>query len=167
MLQEWAIFTGKYREGIDEPDYAIWKTRLRCAFNKAPDIQEIKELTDLDAVHPFRVYKFLPKTSRIYQESPLIPPVHNFMASKVAYVGKKSEMDSGGDSGFHNSGSMDIEETSIHGKSLDIMRSKESSELTEKELADLKDDMQCPTRPVTSLKELALGELWILGANDY
>ena len=60
-LQEWAKHTGRYREGVDERDYATWKTRLRCAFNKAPDIQEVKDMTNLDAVQPFRVYRLLPK----------------------------------------------------------------------------------------------------------
>lgn len=65
VLQEWAKHTGRYREGVDERDYATWKTRLRCAFNKAPDIQEEKELTNLDAIQPYRVYRLLPKKCKI------------------------------------------------------------------------------------------------------
>ena len=63
--QEWAKHTGRYREGVDERDYATWKTRLRCAFNKAPDIQEVKDMTNLDAVQPFRVYRLLPKKRKL------------------------------------------------------------------------------------------------------
>ena len=38
-----------------------WKTRLRCAFNKAPDIEEVKAKHNRDAPLPYKVYKFLPK----------------------------------------------------------------------------------------------------------
>jgi hypothetical protein len=56
--QEWAIQTGRYREGIDEEDYPTWKTRLRCAFNKAPDIEEVRDRRHLDGPEPYRVYRF-------------------------------------------------------------------------------------------------------------
>lgn len=56
IFMEWAKHTGKYREGVDEPNYPTWKTRLRCAFNKAPDIQEVKEESQLNCHEPFRVY---------------------------------------------------------------------------------------------------------------
>ena len=64
MLQEWARHTGKFRENIDKPDYATWKTRLRCAFNKAPDIEEVKEESNLNCTDPFRVYRFKEKPGR-------------------------------------------------------------------------------------------------------
>jgi len=57
-MQEWAKNTGKYREGVDTPRYARWKTRLRCAFNKASDIAEVvSERQTLDP-EPYRVYQF-------------------------------------------------------------------------------------------------------------
>lgn len=65
VVQEWASHTGRYRgQGIDEPDYVTWKTRLRCALNKAPDIQEVKaECQTEDNANAFRVFEFLKKTS--------------------------------------------------------------------------------------------------------
>ncbi|XP_041377071.1 interferon regulatory factor 8-like isoform X2 [Gigantopelta aegis] len=61
IFKEWAIHTGRFREGIDTPDWPSWKTRLRCALNKMPDIKEIKKMGNLDGPEPFRVYQFLPK----------------------------------------------------------------------------------------------------------
>ena len=63
LCQEWARHTGRFREGIDEPDYVKWKTRLRCAFNKAPDIEEVKEESQLEGPDPFRVYILKPRKS--------------------------------------------------------------------------------------------------------
>lgn len=61
IFKEWARHTGRFREGIDEPDYVKWKTRLRCAFNKAPDIEEVKEESQLDGPDPYRVYLLKPR----------------------------------------------------------------------------------------------------------
>ena len=58
-LQEWARFTGKYVEGRDKPDHKMFKTRLRCAFNKAPDIEEMPEMRKYKGVNPYRVYRLL------------------------------------------------------------------------------------------------------------
>jgi len=65
-LQEWAKQTGSYREGIDKPDYVKWKTRLRCALNKAQDIEylEHESQTQEDLPEPYRVYEFKPRTSK-------------------------------------------------------------------------------------------------------
>jgi len=59
-MQEWAKNTGKYREGVDRPRYARWKTRLRCAFNKAPDIVEVTSERQPLEPEPYRVYQFRP-----------------------------------------------------------------------------------------------------------
>ncbi|KAK7491397.1 hypothetical protein BaRGS_00017375 [Batillaria attramentaria] len=59
IFKEWAIHTGRYREGTDAPDWPSWKTRLRCALNKLPDIQELRELSCYDEPNPYRVYKFV------------------------------------------------------------------------------------------------------------
>ncbi|KAL5020857.1 hypothetical protein ScPMuIL_000012 [Solemya velum] len=58
IFKEWAVHTGRFREGVDEPDFPTWKTRFRCALNKLPDIQELKEQSQLDDPNPFRVYQF-------------------------------------------------------------------------------------------------------------
>ena len=70
VFMEWAKHTGRFREGIDDADYATWKTRLRCAFNKAPDIQEVKDKTNLDAPEPYRVYLLLPRKGSSYDQTP-------------------------------------------------------------------------------------------------
>ncbi|TSK58000.1 Interferon regulatory factor 4 [Bagarius yarrelli] len=45
LFKAWALFKGKYREGIDKPDPPTWKTRLRCALNKSNDFEELLERT--------------------------------------------------------------------------------------------------------------------------
>lgn len=60
IFMEWAKNTGKYREGVDTPRYACWKTRLRCAFNKAPDIVELVSERQPLEPEPYRVYQFRP-----------------------------------------------------------------------------------------------------------
>ena len=59
LLQEWARFTGKFVEGRDKPDFKMFKTRLRCAFNKAPDIEEVPEMRKYKGISPYRVYRLL------------------------------------------------------------------------------------------------------------
>ena len=59
-FQEWARFTGKFVEGRDKPDFKMFKTRLRCAFNKAPDIEELTDLRKYKGISPYRVYRLLP-----------------------------------------------------------------------------------------------------------
>ena len=50
------MHTGKHRENIDAKEFATWKTRLRCALNKAPDIEEMKNESKLEGPDPYRVY---------------------------------------------------------------------------------------------------------------
>lgn len=61
IFKEWAIHTGRFREGVDHADWPTWKTRFRCALNKLPDIQEMKDHNQLDGSDPYRAYKFLSK----------------------------------------------------------------------------------------------------------
>jgi len=60
FVQEWAKQTGSYREGVDKPDYSLWKTRLRCALHKAHDIEYIERESQshTDSLDPYRVYQF-------------------------------------------------------------------------------------------------------------
>ena len=64
--QEWAKNTGRWKEGDAEPNYAQLKTRLRCAFNKAPDIDEIKELHCTKSDEPYKVYRFTERRGTTY-----------------------------------------------------------------------------------------------------
>jgi len=59
-VQEWAKQTGRYREGVDDEDYPMWKTRLRCALTKSPDIEEVTAMRSNDSSDPYRVYRFKP-----------------------------------------------------------------------------------------------------------
>lgn len=60
IFKAWAVHSGRHREGIDKPEPIVWKTRLRCALNKMPDIRELPELSRLDVADPYRVYELLP-----------------------------------------------------------------------------------------------------------
>ncbi|XP_059748992.1 interferon regulatory factor 4 isoform X1 [Bos taurus] len=57
--QAWAIYKGKYLEGIDKEDPSTWKTRLRCALNKSADFCEVPERSQLDISNPYKVYRLL------------------------------------------------------------------------------------------------------------
>ncbi|XP_038070400.1 uncharacterized protein LOC119739496 isoform X2 [Patiria miniata] len=76
----WSLNTGKYKPSIHVPEPAVWKTRLRTALNKLPDIEEVQEKTQLDIPEPYRVYRFLPKkpsgpVKRVMPTSPSYVPV--------------------------------------------------------------------------------------------
>ena len=57
------MHTGRYREGVDEPDWVSWKTRLRCALNKAQDIIECKNESRVKAedYDPYKVFELRPR----------------------------------------------------------------------------------------------------------
>ncbi|KAK3581146.1 hypothetical protein CHS0354_024676 [Potamilus streckersoni] len=59
IFKEWAVHTGRYREGVDKADWPTWKTRFRCALNRLPNIQEVKDLNRLDGNDPYKVYRFV------------------------------------------------------------------------------------------------------------
>nr|NP_001071742.1 interferon regulatory factor like protein [Ciona intestinalis]BAE06513.1 interferon regulatory factor like protein [Ciona intestinalis] len=67
IFMAWAKHSGRYREGVDKPEPIVWKTRLRCALNKMPDIQEIPERSRLDISEPYRVYRLLPPVHKASQ----------------------------------------------------------------------------------------------------
>lgn len=63
-IKAWAMFKGKYKEGIDKPDPPTWKTRLRCALNKSNDFDEIVERSQLDISDPYKVYRIIPEGAK-------------------------------------------------------------------------------------------------------
>ncbi|XP_035663083.1 uncharacterized protein LOC118406837 [Branchiostoma floridae] len=73
LFKEWAKYTGKYREDVDKPEPAVWKTRLRCALNKHPKIHEVKHESQPEDFHnPYKVYVFQDKTDeKITVKKPL------------------------------------------------------------------------------------------------
>lgn len=62
--QAWALFKGKYREGVDKLDPPTWKTRLRCALNKSSDFEELVGRSQLDVSEPFKVYRVIPEGNK-------------------------------------------------------------------------------------------------------
>ncbi|XP_051233838.1 interferon regulatory factor 4 [Dicentrarchus labrax] len=76
LFKAWALFKGKYREGIDKPDPPTWKTRLRCALNKSNDFEELVERSQLDISDPYKVYRIIPEGAKKrprQEDSPLSP----------------------------------------------------------------------------------------------
>lgn len=59
------MHTGRYRgEGVDEKEMVTWKTRLRCALNKASDIQKIKDNGGENDNDPHKVFMFRKRQSK-------------------------------------------------------------------------------------------------------
>uniref|UniRef100_A0A8D2ANZ4 IRF tryptophan pentad repeat domain-containing protein n=1 Tax=Sciurus vulgaris TaxID=55149 RepID=A0A8D2ANZ4_SCIVU len=59
LFRAWAVYKGKHSEGTDKEDPSTWKTRLRCALNKSIDFHEVRQLSQLDASNPYRVYRIV------------------------------------------------------------------------------------------------------------
>ncbi|XP_034038239.1 interferon regulatory factor 2 [Thalassophryne amazonica] len=64
LFMRWAIHTGKYRPGVDNPDPKTWKANFRCAMNSLPDIEEVKDKSIKKGTNAFRVYKMLSSSER-------------------------------------------------------------------------------------------------------
>uniref|UniRef100_A0A8D0HQ48 Interferon regulatory factor 4 n=1 Tax=Sphenodon punctatus TaxID=8508 RepID=A0A8D0HQ48_SPHPU len=64
LFKAWALFKGKFREGIDKPDPPTWKTRLRCALNKSNDFEELVDRSQLDISDPYNVYRIVPEGAK-------------------------------------------------------------------------------------------------------
>lgn len=66
VLQAWAVYTGRYREDVDQPDWPKWKTRFRCALNRLQmHVTRRPELENLDpnTEEPYRVYQFVERNN--------------------------------------------------------------------------------------------------------
>ncbi|XP_047442290.1 interferon regulatory factor 4-like isoform X2 [Mugil cephalus] len=92
LFKAWALFKGKFREGVDKPDPPTWKTRLRCALNKSNDFEELVERSQLDISDPYKVYRIIPEGAKKrprQEDSPLSPVSYQM---HPPYSGMQSQM---------------------------------------------------------------------------
>ncbi|XP_051870785.1 interferon regulatory factor 1-like [Pristis pectinata] len=59
LFRNWAVHTGRFRQGIDKPEPKTWKANFRCAMNSLPDIEEVKDKSINKGSSAIRVYRML------------------------------------------------------------------------------------------------------------
>uniref|UniRef100_A0ABM5FLJ4 Interferon regulatory factor n=1 Tax=Pogona vitticeps TaxID=103695 RepID=A0ABM5FLJ4_9SAUR len=64
LFKNWAIHTGRYKEGDVQPDPKTWKANFRCAMNSLPDIEEVKDKSISKGCSAVRVYRMLEPSTK-------------------------------------------------------------------------------------------------------
>jgi len=59
LFKAWAIYTNRYREGIDKPKPALWKTNFRCAINSHNHIFFVKDQGERRGDQAHRIMKIV------------------------------------------------------------------------------------------------------------
>ncbi|XP_070604837.1 interferon regulatory factor 4-like [Erythrolamprus reginae] len=134
LFKAWAVYKGKFREGLDHADPSVWKTRLRCALNKSPDFKEVPEKSCLEASDPYKVYQVVgPEAAQDTEkesgtDSPLLakgspatspeaPTAHGLLgkAEPLSEPDGKREDDPGGAHPTQKMGSADLQGCRVKG----------------------------------------------------
>ncbi|XP_042311195.1 interferon regulatory factor 1 [Sceloporus undulatus] len=68
LFKNWAIHTGRYKEGDVQPDPKTWKANFRCAMNSLPDIEEVKDKSISKGSSAVRVYRMLEPSAKIQKK---------------------------------------------------------------------------------------------------
>ena len=59
LFKAWAIYTNRYREGVDKPKPALWKTNFRCAINSHNYIAFVKDQGQRKGDKAHRIMKLI------------------------------------------------------------------------------------------------------------
>lgn len=135
IFRDWAIHTGKFREGIDKIDYPYWKTRLRCALKKHSEIKECINLNNLEGSDPYRVYQISDNST--YNEP--LPTQENNLQMEVDDFPLQMNMDM---DNMQISGSLDSDLRNISSSELIDISSEEFRRVQYEEFRRLQYDFE-------------------------
>lgn len=62
IFKQWAVYSGKYRDGKDTPNPSKWKTNFRCTLNALPYFKEITDRSCPRGPVAYRIYQMMPST---------------------------------------------------------------------------------------------------------